>query len=100
MSMKIPGIGDSASLRAYAAQDLGKKSALKDEGAAIGKDTADISSKAKEMYLYRTELDKLPSIRQDLVDGIKQRIINGTYKADATAIANEMFNESRLDKLV
>lgn len=98
--MKITGIGNPDSLRAYAAQDLGKKSALKDEGAATGKDTAQISSKAMELHRYRTELDKLPSIRQDLVDGIKQRLINGTYKADATVIANEIIKEGRLDKLV
>lgn len=63
-------------------------------------DRVEISSRGKELQLYRSRLKELPDVRQDLVDSLKRRLEEGSYYPDAKKIAEAMIREVRLDKRV
>lgn len=63
-------------------------------------DSVEISSRARELQLYRTYLKMLPEIRDEMVESIKKRLAEGTYRIDREVIAGGIMEDSRLDKRV
>lgn len=50
--------------------------------------------KAKEVY------DKLPEIRQDLVDDLKERVKSGDYEVSSKEIADKIVHRMVVDEIV
>ncbi|ACV61589.1 anti-sigma-28 factor, FlgM [Desulfofarcimen acetoxidans DSM 771] len=63
-------------------------------------DKLEISSQAKEIQMVRSKIAELPSVREDLVAELKQRIQDGTYKSSGEKIADGIIEERLLDKQV
>lgn len=63
-------------------------------------DSVEISSRARELQLYRARLKELPGVRAELVKSVKKELVAGSYRIDAEAIARGIIEEHRLDKLV
>ena len=54
------------------------------------KDALILSSTAKDVQIAKMALKKVPDVRMDKINPIKQRIESGTYNIDAKEIANKM----------
>ena len=87
-------------IRAYTSQVTGKDKVKQPANSGIQADTFEISSKAKEMRLYREKLAELPVVREDLVADLKQRIQAGSYEPSGDKIAAAIIGERSLDKQV
>ncbi|MFX4261980.1 flagellar biosynthesis anti-sigma factor FlgM [Pelotomaculum propionicicum] len=97
--MKINGPGGIGPLKAYTAQIKKDKSAQKGQnnGQILG-DSVEISKEAMEMQSYRSMLDKLPAVREELVASLKQSIQDGSYRPDSEKIAAGIISDRNLDK--
>lgn len=62
-------------------------------------DTVNISDAAKEIQEVRKELDKIPDVRADKVEQLKNQIENGTYEIKSEEIAEKMLKDSLLNDL-
>ena len=62
-------------------------------------DTVNISDAAKEIQEVRKELDKIPDVRTDKVEQLKNQIENGTYEIKSEEIAEKMLKDSLLNDL-
>ena len=54
--------------------------------------TVELSSRSRELHEALIAAKAAPDVRADVVADIKQRIDNGTYTVDATAIARSMLD--------
>jgi len=68
--------------------------------AAPQSDRLEISREARDLAGYRRELQKLPEVRQVLVDSLKAKIQAGTYKPSPEKIAEGIIQEKLLDEKV
>ena len=64
-------------------------------GAGTGgpSDSIRISKQGKEAAQIIDAIGKLPDIRTDKVDAIKEAVNTGVYKVDASKVARKMINE-------
>ncbi|MEA1976187.1 MAG: flagellar biosynthesis anti-sigma factor FlgM [Bacillota bacterium] len=60
------------------------------------KDKLEISSGAKEFQIAMDAVKKLPDVRQDKVDEIKEKISKGKYNPSAKDVAKKMLNNANL----
>lgn len=67
--------------------------------AAAAAETVDISSKAKDIQLAQTVINRLPDVRDAKVQDLKTQIEQGNYKINAGEIAKKMVGENLLDLL-
>lgn len=97
--MKIDGPGGIGPLKAYTSQMKKNMTVQKgqEDGQILG-DSVELSKEAMEMQTYRSMLDKLPAVREDLVTALKQRIQDGTYQPDSEKIAAGIISDRHLDK--
>lgn len=100
--MKINGPDGMGPLKAYISQMKQDKTAQKEQkeqkdGRILG-DSVKISKEAMEIKSYRSKLDKLPAIREELVTALKQSIKDGSYRPDSKKIAAGIIAERGLDK--
>lgn len=87
-------------IKAYTSQ-IREKDKVKQSGTGNTQaDKLEISSQAKEMQMVRAKLAELPGVREDLVNGLKQRIQDGTYKPSGEQIAAGIIDERLMDKQV
>ncbi|WP_051688343.1 flagellar biosynthesis anti-sigma factor FlgM [Desulfofalx alkaliphila] len=77
-----------------------KNNINKNQKTTIQGDSLEISQTARETSKYNAELKKLPQIREEKIQTLKESIKKGTYQPSAEKIAEEMINERRLDELV
>jgi negative regulator of flagellin synthesis FlgM len=66
-----------------------------DKGAPRGVDRIDISPQARQVDKLKKEMATIPEVRLDKVALMKQQLVQGTYKVDATAVAEKMMNSLR-----
>lgn len=66
----------------------------------LSKDQVTVSEKAKEIGRLQMEVSKLPEIRTDRVDEIKNAINAGTYNVKGEAVAGKLLKEAIIDSLV
>ncbi|NPV72570.1 MAG: flagellar biosynthesis anti-sigma factor FlgM [Pelotomaculum sp.] len=97
--MKVNGTGVTDILRAYAGQ-LKSKKADAGRNAAPVSDSLEISPAAKKMRFYLSALAELPEVRKDLVESLRRRVNEGSYKPDAGRIAAGILEEKALDKKI
>ncbi len=64
------------------------------------KDQVTVSEKAKEIGRLQVEVSKLPEIRADRVEEIKNAINAGTYDVKGEAVAGKLLKEAIIDSLV
>lgn len=95
--MKITPFNPNA-VNAYAKQ--AQKTAPKRPKTTPTGDQVELSPQALEINKYRAELKKLPEIRYEKVQQLKEQINNGSYQPSAEKIAAAMIKERQLDKLV
>lgn len=66
----------------------------------LSKDQVTVSEKAKEIGRLQVEVSKLPEIRADRVEEIKNAINAGTYDVKGEAVAGKLLKEAIIDSLV
>jgi negative regulator of flagellin synthesis FlgM len=66
----------------------------------LSKDQVTVSEKAKEIGRLQLEVSKIPEIRTDRVEEIKNAITAGTYDVKGEAVAGKMLKEAVIDSLV
>ena len=55
-------------------------------------DSTQISAKAKEIMTARTELKKVPQIREEKVAALKEKVQSGNYQVDSKKLAAKILN--------
>lgn len=74
-----PVIKQRAAQRVYGAEHV-----------AAGSDEASISPFARELGRIMGELDKIPDVRQEKIEGFKKQIAEGTYHPDPAKVARSL----------
>lgn len=57
----------------------------------------DLSTMAKEIQQAKVEVSRLPDVREEKVQEIKDQVEKGTYNVNGEQIANKMVGESIID---
>lgn len=96
--MKINGPGGMGPIKAYTSQIKKDKAESKDKAGESQSDTLEISKEAMKLQSYRSALDNIPAIREDLVTALKQSIEEGSYQPDSEKIAAGIIREKLLDR--
>ncbi|TAN44294.1 MAG: flagellar biosynthesis anti-sigma factor FlgM [Nitrospirae bacterium] len=63
-------------------------------------DQVTVSEKGKEIGRLQQEAQKIPDIRADKVDEVKDKIKAGTYNVKGEAVAGKMLKEAIIDSIV
>ncbi len=95
--MKINGPGGLGPIKAYTSQIRKDKAGSKEKAGESQADTLEISKEAMELQSFRSALDNIPEVREDLVTDLKQRIDEGSYQPDSDKIAAGILREKFLD---
>lgn len=93
MIEKIPGV--------YGPKPVTRINAKKGSLPAAGQESRDgveFSSFAVELSKASAELKKLPEVREDLVEGFKKQIQEGTYAPDLEKVARSLIVAGLLDQ--
>lgn len=61
-------------------------------GRVISFDRVEISSRARELEKLKTEVDAMPDLRLDRVALAKQNLQDGSYRVEASALAQKMMD--------
>lgn len=64
--------------------------------ASSGADTVQISSQGKMLNRLQTQMGKEATVNREKVESLKAAIADGSYKADAQAIAKRMLESDQL----
>ncbi|MGF7059777.1 flagellar biosynthesis anti-sigma factor FlgM [Brassicibacter mesophilus] len=96
--MKIFNNNIDKIVQAYKRQDA--KKGVKEAGRLTKKDQLSLSEKAKEYQAAMNALKDTPDVRTEKVEAIKHQIETGTYKVDASKIAQKMLDNINMDKRI
>ena len=77
-----------------------KASEGKVEEAAARDDQISLSGTAKEIGRLQMEVSKLPDVRTDKVEELKNAINSGTYNVKGDAVAGKLLKNAIIDKLI
>lgn len=66
----------------------------------LSKDQVTVSESAKEIGRLRVEVGKVPEIRDDRVNELKNAINAGTYNVKGEAVAGKLLKEAIIDSTV
>ncbi|MCL4536536.1 MAG: flagellar biosynthesis anti-sigma factor FlgM [Nitrospirae bacterium] len=80
--------------------DRAKEKAGERSEEVLSKDQVTVSEKAKEIGRLQIEVSKLPEIRTDRVDEIKNAINAGTYNVKGEAVAGKLLEEAIIDSII
>lgn len=74
---------------------IANKDAKPNEGSGTSPaaDRVNISNQGKEVADLMARLEKIPNVREEKIDAIRQAIQSGTYEVDARKIAEKILNE-------
>jgi negative regulator of flagellin synthesis FlgM len=99
--MKISDLKDvnAQLIQQYQRSDNIAASMDQQAGAAAVKpeEKVDLSTRAKEIQQAKVEVSKLPDVREERVQDIKNHVEKGTYNVSGEQIANKMVGESIID---
>jgi len=84
---KTEKVEDRASEKAGAANNL------------VPEEKVNLSTTAKDVQNLKNAISKLPDVREEKVQALKDQIEKGTYRVDADKVAEKMVGESLLDVL-
>jgi len=96
--VKINGPGGIGPIRAYTSQIKKDRAGSRGKAGENQADRLEISKDAMELQAYRSALDNIPAIREDLVAALKQSIEEGSYQPDSEKIAAGIIKEKLLDR--
>lgn len=84
----------------YKQQDVNtKKTGGVEKAGSIQKpDSIELSPEGQEISRIKTILDNAPDVREQMVEDLRSRIENGTYKVDSKDIAKAMLDEIKDSK--
>ncbi len=102
--MKISNI-DDASLQMIQQYQKADKADKVDDRASekapaanlVPEEKVNLSTTAKDVQNLSNAISKLPDVREEKVQALKDQIEKGTYKVDAEKTAEKMVGESLLD---
>lgn len=80
-------------------QNSAKKTTTQPSANPVG-DQVELSPQALEANKYRAELKKLPAIREEKVQVLKEQVAQGTYRPCASKTAAGIIQDRYLDKLI
>lgn len=99
MIVKINGYNNVLEvLKTYNSQKKQPQAKERGPGTESRGDTLDLSVQAREMQEIQSGLKEVKDIRQEKVALLKDQIGAGTYRADASKIAEGILRERHLDK--
>jgi len=84
---KTDKVEDRASEKAAAANNL------------VPEEKVNLSTTAKDVQNLKNAISKLPDVREEKVQALKDQIEKGTYRVDADKVADKMVGESLIDLL-
>lgn len=67
----------------------------KTEKSAMKRDQIDISQSAKDFQVAMDAFKKLPDVRQEKVDDVKEQLDQGTYKPSAEDVIKKMMSRAK-----
>ncbi len=70
-----------------------EKTAVKGEREDAFRDQVTLSERAREIRRLQIEVSKLPEVRPDRVDRVKNAIQNGTYRIRPEVVAEKLLEE-------
>lgn len=92
----VSGQEVSGSRKTHSPSKAYAKSGEKNDADATAAKTAgapQISERSRQMSAARTAAVNAPEVREDRVAELKKKIASGSYKVDATAIADRMVDD-------
>lgn len=69
-------------------------------GTTLATERVDLSAKAQEFQRIQQMMDKIPDVREEKVQELKDRISSGNYTVDSGKVAAKMLGESLVDTFV
>ncbi|MBI3592379.1 MAG: flagellar biosynthesis anti-sigma factor FlgM [Nitrospirae bacterium] len=66
----------------------------------LSKDQVTVSESAKEIGRLQAEVSKVPEIRADRVEEVKNAVNAGTYNVKGEAVAGKLLKEAIIDSLI
>jgi|SRR5208337_1305442 len=78
----------------------GQGSGEQQAGGVAPQDKVLVSDQAKEIGRLQAEVSKLPDIRPDVVNEVKNAINNGTYNVKGEAVAGKVLKEALIDSVI
>jgi negative regulator of flagellin synthesis FlgM len=84
---KTEKVEDRASEKAAAANNL------------VPEEKVNLSTTAKDVQNLKNAISKLPDVREEKVQALKDQVEKGTYRVDADKVAEKMVGESLIDLL-
>jgi len=84
---KTEKVEDRSSEKAGAANNL------------VPEEKVNLSTTAKDVQNLKNAISKLPDVREEKVQALKDQIEKGTYRVDADKVADKMVGESLIDLL-
>jgi len=92
-------------LQGYVRQVEGKKADKvkadsKKAGGLNPKDSVTITSRGKEAKKAKELFEKLPEVRSDLVNDLKEKVKSGDYKVTSKEVADKIIHRTVVDKSV
>lgn len=80
--------------------DKTKGKAADEKPEILSKDQITVSESAKEIGRLQLEVSKVPEIRDDRVNEVKNAINAGTYNVEGKAVAGKLLKEAIIDSTV
>ncbi len=65
----------------------------------VPEEKVNLSTTAKDVQNLKNAISKLPDVREEKVQALKDQIEKGTYRVDADKVADKMVGESLIDLL-
>ena len=79
---------------------VGSESEEQAANSVVPEDKVSLSSTARDIQLAEKVIEKLPDIREEKVQALKDQIATGKYNVSGEKIAEKMMSESLLDIVV
>ena len=79
--------------------DMGQKKVNRNKN-TLGKDEIKISERAKDYQFVINKLKKIPDMRMEKVDNLKQEIKSGNYNVEGKNIVEKIYENVNFDKRV
>jgi negative regulator of flagellin synthesis FlgM len=96
-------IGDKIEVNAINIQKVEKgkeKASGERSDEVLFKDQVSVSDKAKEIGRLQLEVSKIPDVRADRVDEIKNAMDAGAYNVKGEAVAGKFLQEAVIDSII
>ncbi len=98
--MKISDIKDASAqmIQQYQRTENSKQTVDKQvSGAIAAEEKVDLSARAKDIQQIKNVVAKLPDIREEKVQELREKIDKGSYNINAARLTEKMIGESLID---